>query len=382
MKHIIEQIDNDLDWVELPVRARQVIEQAIAIQQIPAPTFHERERATYIAQQFRAFGLIQVETDDLYNVYGLLPGRGKPGLLISAHTDTVFEQNTNLQIRHENDLIYGPGLGDNSVGVAGLLGLAASLQAAHITPACDIWFLANSREEALGDLGGMKAAFNRLKSKVLQVINLEGMAFGHVYHAGIAVRRLHIIATAEGGHSWLNYGRASAIHGIVELGTQILGLDVPQTPRTTYNIGLIDGGTTINSIATKASLWLDIRSENSATLAELEQRVFNLVKAVSKPDLTFAVEIVGDRPAGSISPQHVLVQSAMEALQLVEIKGTLERGSTDANVPLAHGVPAVTIGITRGGNAHRLDEYIETAPIADGMRQLIVLALAAAQQNI
>ena len=382
MKHIIEQIDNDLDWVALPVRAKQVISQATAIQQIAAPTFHEQERATYVAQQFQALGLTQVEIDDLYNVYGLLPGRRQPAILISAHTDTVFEQNTNLQIRHENDLIYGPGLGDNSMGVAGLLGLAASLQADHITPACDIWFVANSREEALGDLGGMKAAFNRLKSSVSQVINLEGMAFGHVYHAGIAVRRLHIIATAEGGHSWLNYGRASAIHGIVELGVQITGLDMPLTPRTTYNIGLIDGGTTINSIATKASLWLDIRSEDSATLAELEQRVCKQVEIVTRPDLTFSIEVVGDRPAGSISPNHPLVQSAMEALQLVEIKGTLERGSTDANVPLAHGVPAVTIGITRGGNAHRLDEYIETAPVADGLRQLIVLALAAAQQNI
>ena len=118
--------------------AKQVISQAIAIQQIAAPTFHEQERAKYVAQQFQALGLTQVEIDDLYNVYGLLPGHRQPGILISAHTDTVFEQNTNLQIRQENDLIYGPGLGDNSMGVAGLLGLATSLQADHLFPALDV----------------------------------------------------------------------------------------------------------------------------------------------------------------------------------------------------------------------------------------------------
>jgi acetylornithine deacetylase/succinyl-diaminopimelate desuccinylase-like protein len=207
------------------------------------------------------------------------------------------------------------------------------------------------------------------------------MAFGHVYHAGIAVRRLHISATAEGGHSWLNYGRPSAIHGIVELGARIAALQPPQTPRTTYNIGMIDGGTTINAIASKASLWLDLRSEESTTLAELERIVRQQVTAVARPDLPFTIEVVGDRPAGSISPKHPLVQTALGALELVGIQGVLENGSTDANVPLAHGVPAVTVGITRGGNAHRLDEYIETEPVGDGLHQLVVLTLAAANQN-
>jgi tripeptide aminopeptidase len=382
MKHLVEQLNSSLDWSWLPARTQWVIEQAIAVQQISAPTFHEKIRAEYVVQQFTTIGLEKVETDDFANVYGLLPGKSQPGLVISAHTDTVFEDGTNLAIRRENDLIFGPGIGDNSMGVAGLLGIAAALRELGITPECDIWFVANSREEGLGDLGGMKAAFEKLRSHITQVVNLEGMAFGHVYHAGIAVRRLHITATAEGGHSWLNYGRASAIHGIVELGARIIALRPQQTPRTTFNIGMIDGGQTINAIATKSSLWLDLRSEDSAALAGFEQKVRAQVDAVSKPDMPFTIEVVGDRPAGSIATEHPLVQGALAALSAVGVRGTLENGSTDANVPLAFGIPAVTVGVTRGGNAHRLDEYIETQPVSDGLRQLLMLTLAAAHQNI
>jgi tripeptide aminopeptidase len=382
MKSLVDKINHGMNWDWLPDQAARVIENGIAIQQIPAPTFSEGARAAYLVEQFKNCGLQEVETDELHNVYGLLPGKSPAGVMISAHTDTVFDQKTDLKVRHENDLIYGPGLGDNSMGVAGLLGLAEILQTQKITPGCNLWFVANTREEGLGDLGGMKAAFNRLQTQISSVINLEGMAFGHVYHAGIAVRRLHIVATAEGGHSWLNYGRPSAVHGIVELGARITATKPPESPRTTYNIGMIDGGTTINAIAPRASLWLDLRSEQSAALAEFEHLIREQVEAVSKPDLPFTIEVVGDRPAGSIPANHPLVQGAMAALSAVGVRGTLENGSTDANVPLAYGVPAVTVGITRGGNAHRLDEYIETAPVADGMRQLVLLALAAAEQNI
>jgi acetylornithine deacetylase/succinyl-diaminopimelate desuccinylase-like protein len=213
------------------------------------------------------------------------------------------------------------------------------------------------------------------------VINVEGMALGHVYCAGIAVRRLHITASAEGGHSWLNFGRPSAIHGIVELGARITAMRPVQSPRTTFNIGVIEGGQSINTIAAQAGLWLDMRSEDAAGLAQIEQEVRGHVQAIGRPDLNFDVEIVGDRPAGTIAPEHPLVQAALAALSQVGIQGVLESGSTDANVPLAAGYPAVTIGITRGGNAHRLDEYIETAPVATGLRQLITLSLAASCNN-
>lgn len=379
----MDKIDPMTDWRALPMLSQWALNRALAIQQISAPTFHEDRRAAYIEAQFKALNLAQVETDSVCNVYGRLPGKqsGAKGILISAHTDTVFAADTDLNTRSEQGVVFGPGLGDNSMGVAGLLALIQFLRESQLTPATDLWLVATSREEGLGDLQGMKSAFNKLQDRVGMVINLEGLAFGHVYHAGIAVRRLHITVTAEGGHSWLHFGRPSAVHGLVELGARITHLQPPQSPRTTFNIGMIEGGKAINVIATTASMWLDLRSEDPGALETVEQQVRDDIESLTKEDLQFSVEIVGDRPAGHLSPDHPLVEGALAALEHVGIRGALETGSTDANVPLAAGCPAVTIGITRGGNAHRLDEYVEIAPIELGLRQLILLTLAAAHHT-
>lgn len=381
MRTLVKEIYRTTHWQTLPALAEWVIAEAVRIQQIPAPTFAETQRAQYVAAQFAALGLSEISIDDQFNVYGLLPGiqRHAPGILISAHTDTVFPADTDLAVRYEYDTIYGPGLGDNSLGVAGMLAVAKYLRDTGRQPACNLWFVATSGEEGLGDLRGMRAAFSRLQPQISSVINLEGLAFGHVYHAGIAVHRLHITAYAEGGHSWLHFGRASAVHGIMALGTQICRLVPPAMPRTTYNIGMIEGGQSINTIAATAGLWLDMRSEQSSVLRKLIDQVYGLMRGLETPELRFQAEVVGDRPGGMLSDQHPLIQGALAALELENVRATLETGSTDANIPLAAGCPAVTIGITRGGNAHRLDEYIETKPIAAGLRQLIILALSAAQ---
>lgn len=378
---MIEQLDRTINWSALADLPSWTVEQAIAIQQIPAPTFAESSRAAHVAEQFRSLGLAQVEIDDLCNVYGLLPGRNPaaPAIMLSAHTDTVFPQPTNLTIRREGEIVYGPGLGDNSIGVAGVLALVEALRRLQITPACDLWIVAPSREEGLGNLDGMRTAFARLKSRVTRVINVEGLALGHIYHAGIAVRRLKISANTPGGHSWLHFGRPSAIHALMELGACISALQPPQTPRTTFNIGIIEGGQSINSIATYAALWLDLRSEETTALAVIEKQVRAEIAALTKQDITFDIEVVGDRPSGYIAPDHPLVEQAMAALLQVGIRGTLETGSTDGNIPLSQGCPAITIGITRGGNAHRTDEYVEVSGVEQGLRQLMLLTLAAAE---
>lgn len=380
MKNLVDKFFKSLNWQKLPDLAGEVVEQAITLQQIPAPTFEEQQRAAYLMQRFPELGLTDVDTDGMYNVYGRLPGVNSavPGVMVVAHTDTVFSAETDLKIRRERGVIYGPGLGDNSMGVAGMLGLLQMLNQQGITPARDLWVVATSREEGLGDLGGMRAAYERLRSKINMVINIEGLAFGHLYHAGIAVRRLHITARTEGGHSWLHFGRPSAIHGIIRLGAQIDSLTPPTMPRTTYNIGLIEGGQSINSIASTASMWLDMRSEARDSLEALERDIRSFIADLYSDDLQFKVEIVGDRPAGYLTPEHALIRGALAALSNVGIRGTLETGSTDGNISLAAGCPTVTVGITRGGNAHRLDEYIETAPIPQGLQQLITLTLAAA----
>lgn len=374
----IAQLDAGHDWQGLAALAHWTIEQAIALQQIPAPTFFEAARAAWVADHFREIGLQSVRIDDLSNVYALLPGRrGGAAHMVAAHTDTVFGAETPLDIRREGDLIYGPGLGDNSLGVAGMLAAARAL--AQSEPlAGDLWFVATTREEGLGDLGGMRAAFNALRPQLRGVINLEGMALGQVYHAGIAVRRLRIRARASGGHSWLHFGRPSAIHGLMRLGARISAFNPPAVPRTTYNIGMISGGSAINAIATEAEMWLDLRSEDTSALAVIEAYVRREMALLTVDDLHFSIEVVGDRPAGTLHPRHPLVETALQALAQVHMRGTLETGSTDANVPLAAGVPAITIGISRGGNAHRLDEFIETPPVAAGLRQLVLVLLAVA----
>lgn len=381
MKKRIQQHHRGTDWGALATLATWALEAATRLQQIPAPTFAEDERGAYLLAQFRALGLHDLERDGVGNIYGRIPGAQPdgPALMLSAHLDTVFPAETDLSLTRTPDTLYGPGLGDNSMGVAGMLACVKWLQEHQITPACDIWCVGTTGEEGLGDLRGMRAAYEGLRERVAAVINLEGLAFGHIYNGGIAVHRLHITARADGGHSWLHFGRPSAIHGILQLGAKITQLRPSTQPRTTFNVGMIEGGQSINTISATAGLWLDLRSESQKELDRLVQQVRQLIDSVERPGLSFHVEVVGDRPAGHIPNDHPLVKGALAALESVGAQGTLESGSTDGNIPLAAGCPAVTIGITRGGNAHRLDEYIEVAPISGGLQQLILLTLAAAE---
>ncbi|MEP7288772.1 MAG: M20/M25/M40 family metallo-hydrolase [Chloroflexota bacterium] len=361
---------------KLTANLPHIIEEAITIQQISAPTFQEGQRAAYVYERFT--GLADLQIDSVHNVYARLPGTNPtlPAVLLAAHTDTVFAADAILTIQRQNGRVYGPGIGDNSLGVAAVLSMADLLRQQSLES--DIWFVANSREEGMGDLGGMRAVYEKLMPRLGLALILEGMAYGHIYRSGIAVRRLKITCKTGGGHSWLHYGRPSAIHTLMRIGAAITQLTPPQEPRTTFNIGVIEGGQSVNSIATTASMLLDMRSEERDTLADLEQQVRHIIDQQRIPDVEIVVEVVGDRPSGSIALTHPLVQLARDVLRWQGIHPVYETGSTDANVLLAAGLPSITIGVTHGGNAHRLDEYIETAPIRDGLWQLLLLTIAAA----
>lgn len=361
-----------------------LLRDAIAIQQIPAPTFAEAERAAYVATRFQDAGLADVTCDALHNVYGRWIGtdQAAPALLLCAHTDTVFPADTDLTVQRGDGAIHGPGLGDNSLGVAGLLGLIELWRRAGHTPAVTVWFVANSREEGLGDLDGIRAVWGQLKARLGAAIVLEGMALGRVYHAGIAVRRLRVTCLAPGGHSWTHFGQPSAIHELIGAGARIVALQPPHRPRTTLNIGLIGGGQSINSLASSAEFYLDLRSEAPAALAALEAQVRGVLDASAQSGVTFVVDVVGDRPSGRIPVDHPLVRLAAAALHASGFKARYETGSTDANALLAAGLPAVTVGLTTGGNSHRLDEYIDTGPLGGGMRHLALLATAAAGPHL
>ncbi|MCB9137811.1 MAG: M20/M25/M40 family metallo-hydrolase [Caldilineaceae bacterium] len=369
------------------MQRKQLLDLCIQVQQIPAPTGQEQGRAAWVEEAFRARGLQDVSRDEEQNVYGRIPGRQSgPALMVSAHTDTVFPLETDLSIRVDNqaERVYGPGLGDNSTGVAGLLALARVL--ARYTPPTDVWLVANSGEEGLGDLRGMRAAVDRLQNNLGAAIVIEGMGLGRIVHRALGSRRYRISATAPGGHSWSDFGEASAIHGLTRLAADLTRLDAPETPRTTFNIGRIAGGTSINTIAQTAWLELDMRSETPAGLAAIDAQVQAIMQryqtgAAKNADIEFSIETIGDRPSGEIGAEHPLVIGAVNALAQAGLTGIpeLSISSTDANIPLSRGIPAVCVGITEGGNAHRLEEWITPRLLPRGMQHLLLLTWQAAE---
>lgn len=375
---------------QLPVEAalryfyehkNNILDLAIKIQQVPAPTFAEQARAALIERLFVALGLQEVHQDELHNVYGRYPGRDAslPPTIVSAHTDTVFPAETDLAVRRGEYRIYGPGLADNSAGVAGVLTLAEALFKHQLQPQADIWLVANIAEEGLGDLKGMRAVVERFGTKASYIV-VEGGSFGHIVHQAIGVHRFRLDVKAPGGHSWADFGQASAIHALGRIIAAIDNLEVPTSPKTTYNVGIIEGGTSINTIAETATLLLDLRSEDNLELANLERRIDKIVDEFDQRSyIDVQLTQIGNRPAGQIGRDSELVRWAGEALWLVGCR-RIEYGasSTDANIPLSMGCTAVCIGLAHSGNVHRLDEYFDPTHLPKGMGQLLLLTLAAA----
>jgi len=350
----------------------RVIELAVQIQQIPAPTFQEARRAEFIHKLFVNEGLRDVCTDATGNVLARLPGNGKEKpLIVSAHMDTVFPLETDLSVKWGIELIHGPGLGDNSMGVAALFGLIWFLRERQTQLRGDVWFVANIAEEGLGDLRGMKAVVDRFGAEVHAYLVLEGLALGHVYHRAVGVKRYRVTARTAGGHSWSDYGHPSAVHELAKLVVGLTSSTLPTHPRTTMNVGKISGGTSVNVIASEASFDLDLRSEGQESLAELVSAVEKLIHHANRPGVSIAAKLIGQRPAGEISASHPLILIAKDCLREQGLDAGLISGSTDANVPLSKGYPAIVLGVTTGGSAHTIHEYINTAPITKGMEQLV-----------
>ena len=350
----------------------RLLELAIQIQQIAAPTFEEKQRAEFVRERFVQEGLKDVSMDSVDNVYARLPGvkNSKP-LIVSAHMDTVFPLGTSLHMTREEDRIYGPGIGDNSLGVAALFGLLWMLRERKIQLQNDVWFVANVCEEGLGDLRGMKAVVDRFGKSIQAYLVIEGLSFGHIYYRAIGVRRYRVTAKTAGGHSWSDYGQPSAVHEAAKLVTQIASLSVPAIPRTTLNVGKLSGGTGINVLASEATFELDLRSESMDALIGLVHQVEGMIRSANKEGVKIEYELIGQRPAGEIASDHPLIRLAGECMRQQGLKAELTSGSTDANIPLSRGYPSVVLGVTNGGGAHTVHEYIEVGPVEKGMEQLV-----------
>ncbi|MEM7334308.1 MAG: M20/M25/M40 family metallo-hydrolase [Chloroflexota bacterium] len=366
----------------------ELIDLIIQIQQIPAPTFEEAARAMFIQGKMAQIGLIDVSQDEIYNVYGRYPHSADdslPPIIISAHSDTVFPKETDLTYQKRGSKLYGPGIGDNSTGVAGVLFLADLLTQEKIPVKNPIWFVSNVGEEGLGDLKGMRAVVERFGSRAKYIV-IEGGLFGQISHQAIGVQRFKISVETDGGHSWGSFGKTSAIHELGRLITLIAELKVPSSPKTTFNVGMIEGGTSINTIAQRAYMLLDLRSEKTETLDKLVANVKGMVQKANRQSdhkTIFKMAQIGHRPAGSTPKSGPLVTQAIESLALVgRSRPIFITSSTDCNIPLSKGYESVCIGLTESNFAHRLDEHIDITHLPTGVQQMMYLLLAAANFSV
>ncbi len=351
-----------------------MVQENITVCEVAAPTFQEQERAEYVAKRWRELGLTDVFIDDTPNVYADIRGQGDgPTILVAAHLDTVFPAETDVRVRREGHELHAPGIRDNSTAVAALIQMVAALRDLDLRFNGRLILVGTAGEEGLGDLRGMKAAMARYGQEVDMVVAADGN-LGSVIHEAIASRRLKVTVTTGGGHSWGDFGVASAIHALGRMITDISHLEVPKQPRTTYNVGVISGGTSINTIAQRAEMLIDMRSTCTTCLAKLEKQVREILQRHAQ-GVKVEIEVVGDRPGGSLAGDHQLVQLAKEILTALDITPSCSPSSTDANVPLGQGIPAICIGITNGKGAHRLDESLDIRPIPKGMAQLTGLLL-------
>lgn len=369
------QIQSGARRVELVVP--DVIDDAIAICEIPAPPFQEARRAAFVADRIGALGLGPVRRDAEGNVICELPGAaGRPVIVLMAHLDTVFGPEVPVIVRRDGHKLHAPGIGDNSVAVASLLRLGQIL--ADLPGRGTLILAANVGEEGLGNLRGARALWDRYGTAADAWVVLEGGMFNHPSCVGICVRRLSITYRGPGGHSWSDFGRPSAVHALGRLIDQLAQIHVPAEPRTTYNVGMIQGGRTVNTIAPQASLVLDMRSESDTALEALERGVRGLISGIAgAAGVAAQVELLSDRAGGRLPPGHPLVRLVEDAAAVVGVPPTWKSSSTDANVPLSHGATAVCLGLAEGENLHAENEVLDVTMLPKGLHQayLVVAAL-------
>jgi tripeptide aminopeptidase len=373
------------------IRAREpeTIETQIALCQIPAPPFGETARGLAIRDLFQAAGLSRVRIDEVGNVIGERPGiRPGPVVVVSAHLDTVFPRGTKTRVSRHGTRLSGPGIGDDCRGLAVLVAIARVLGASGIETGGPVHFVATVGEEGLGDLRGVRHLVESAAPAIGRFISLDGAGLGIVARS-VGSHRYRVVFTGPGGHSYGSFGMASPIGALGRAVAAIDGLTVPARPKTTFNVGRIGGGTSVNSIAAEAWMEVDLRSSGNGSLEDLDRQFHDVVtQAVADENLrwggretvTVAIARTGTRPAGEISADDPLVQrtTALTA-GLGEAIGPGE-GSTDANVPMSLGIPAITIGA--GGQSrgvHSPREEFDTTGSALGSERALLVTLAAAE---
>jgi acetylornithine deacetylase/succinyl-diaminopimelate desuccinylase-like protein len=361
----------------------------IRICEIPAPPFKEQERGRYFAARFIELGLSDVHTDSEGNVIGFYRGqREEPLLVLSAHLDTVFPEGTDVRVRRTGSRLLAPGIADDAAGLAALVGLIQTLNAAQMRLRGTIAFVATVGEEGEGDLRGARHLFSegRLAGRVSAFVSFDGTGVDFITHQALGSRRYRVTLTGPGGHSWGDFGVVNPVHALGRVIARMADYRAPVEPRTTYNIGRVEGGESINVIPQSASMYVDLRSASEIELSRLEDFLLaavnhavideNALRAASGRKLQVELTIIGNRPSGEISRDSLLVRTAIEASRALGVNPILNRASTDSNIPISLGIPAITIGAGGVSNdSHRLSEWYDPAGRELGYKRALLLAL-------
>ena len=374
-----------LDWFTPNIS--WINDQQARLTEIPAPPFQEAPRAAALKELLAEAGL-SVQIDKAGNVIGELGGvNGKEIVIVSAHLDTVFPAGTEVKVHREGSRMTAPGISDNGTGVAALLALARAVRFARLKLQRTILFVGDVGEEGEGNLRGMRALVDAYRSNLKAVIVLDGSSTDHVTTKALASRRLEASITGPGGHSWSDFGMPNPINALVRGSVRFINTKVPASPRTTFNIGQIEGGTSVNSIPHEARLKVDIRSESEDELTRLESALRECIAAGvrdemdsardrSKGKLEWKVELLGSRPGGELASDSPLLAALRAADELVGNVSRIERSSTDANIPLSMGIDALSIGAGgNGGGAHSLQEWYDSAGREAGLKRTLLTVL-------
>jgi tripeptide aminopeptidase len=372
-----------LDFLELDNEA--TVAEQIEFTAIPAPTFDEHFRGEFFQKRFIELGLQNVRVDKHGNIFGYRPGSDNgPKLVVSAHLDTVFPEGTDVEAKIMDGKIYAPGIADDGRGLAALLTLIRAFNKCNAQTGGDVIFVATVGEEGLGDLRGVKGLFAD-NTDIDGFISIEPGTPNEITYLATGSRRYRITYTGTGGHSFGDFGIPSAIHALGRAIAMISEIRVSDNPKTTFNVGTISGGTSVNTIAASASMVLDMRSTSHEELVKLEEKVVGLLhQAVTdennrwgKEAIKVELELVGDRPAGSQSADAIVVQSSMAAASALGFEPKLNQpSSTDSNVPIGLGIPAVTLG--GGGNfggCHTLQEFFDPKDAHFGVQKIFLTIL-------
>jgi acetylornithine deacetylase/succinyl-diaminopimelate desuccinylase-like protein len=366
----------------------RVIEEQVEVTEVPAPGFHETARGLLLKRKFEEAGLKNVRIDRAGNVIGERPGlSARPNVVLAAHLDTVFPEGTDVTVKREGNVLRAPGIGDDGRGLAVLLGVVRALVAGHVQTKGSLTFVADVGEEGLSDLRGMRELFGvTLKGQVDAFVSIDGTEHG-ITATGVGSHRYRVTFKGPGGHSFGAFGLVNPVHALGRAVAKIADLQVPSQPKVTFNVGRIGGGTSVNSIAADAWFEMDMRSSDAAALASIDAGFQKAVDEAVREEnerwnngrLTVTRQLVGERPAGRTAPESAIVQTAVAVNGALGLATSLGEGSTDANLPMSLGIPAITVGGGgKGTGAHSPAEVFDATDSWKGTERVLVLVIALA----